>query len=144
MLNLFRALAHAPRGMETVAALGGWLRFGGTLPDALRELAILTVARETGADYEWAQHWPIAAKAGVAPDRLEQVKTRALEGEDSRDERALLYVRLVCNNDAVADGLIGDIRRDFGNDGLIELTLLAGYYGLLARFLRVMQVPNDA
>lgn len=143
MLNLFRAMANAPRGMETVAAVGGWLRYGGTLPDGLRELAILTVARETGSTYEWSQHWPIAAKAGVAAEVLERVRGRSLEQDETAQGRALLFVRLACHNETVADSLLEDVRRDLGNEGLVELTLLAGYYGMLARFLRIMQVPHD-
>ena len=144
MLNLFRAMANAPEAMETVAAVGGYLRYRGTLDDALRELAILTVARETGATYEWTQHWPIAEKAGIAPKVLEKVRSRALEQEDTPQGRALLFVRLACNNEAVSDTLLAAVRQDFGNGGLVELTMLAGYYGMLARFLRIMQVPNDA
>jgi len=144
MLNLFRAMANAPEAMETVAALGGYLRYRGTLDNALRELAILTVARETGATYEWSQHWPIAEKAGVAPAALEKVRSRALEQDDTPQGRALLFVRLACNNEAVSDTLLETLRADFGNEGLVELTILAGYYGMLARFLRIMQVPNDA
>lgn len=144
MLNLFRALAHAPQGMEAVAGVGAWLRYGGTLPADLRELAILTVARETGSAYEWAQHWPIAAKTGLAGNILDGVRTRALEDGTTRQGRALTYVRLACHNDAVADSLIEDLRADFGNEGLVELTMIAGYYGMLARFLRLMQVPPDA
>lgn len=144
MLNLFRALANAPKGMETVAALGGWLRYDGTLPGDLRELAILTVARESGSTYEWTQHWPIAEKTGLPGAVLDRVKTRALEDTATSRGRALLYVRLACHNDAIADGLIEDLRADFGNEGLVELTLLAGYYGMLARFLRIMRIPEDA
>lgn len=144
MLNLFRALANAPAAMETVAALGGYLRYRGTLDDALRELAILTVARETGATYEWTQHWPIAKRAGIAPEVLEEVRSRTLEQVDTPQGRALLFVRLACNNEAVSDTLLEAVRQDFGNKGLVELTILAGYYGMLARFLRIMQVPNDA
>src|SRR5262249_56283952 len=49
------------------ADLGTLLRFDGVLRADVRELAILTVARELRIAYEWETHQENAAKAGLAP-----------------------------------------------------------------------------
>src|SRR3954453_8806453 len=69
-LNIFRTLAHA----ET--AFRPFLRFGGAvlgrmqLDPIVRELAILTVAHEAEAEYEWIQHVAIAKAVGATDAQI--------------------------------------------------------------------------
>src|SRR4051794_33476027 len=69
-LNIFRTLAHA----ET--AFRPFLRFGGAvlgqlaLDPLVRELAILTVAKEAEAEYEWIQHVAIAKQVGASDEQI--------------------------------------------------------------------------
>ena len=69
-LNIFRTLAHA----ET--AFRPFLRFGGAvlgrmqLDPLVRELAILVVAREAEAQYEWIQHVAIAKQVGASDAQI--------------------------------------------------------------------------
>ena len=73
-LNIFRMLAHA----ET--AFRPFLRFGGSvltelaLDPRLRELAILQVARQAEARYEWIQHAAIARELGVTSEQIAAVE----------------------------------------------------------------------
>ena len=64
----FVPLLHAPVLMERIGKTGEALRFDGTLPERIRELAICVVARETGNQFEWQTHAPLATKAGVSVD----------------------------------------------------------------------------
>ena len=69
-LNIFRMLSHA----ET--AFRPFLRFGGAilgelqLDSKLRELAILQVAAQAAARYEWVQHATIARALGVGDGQI--------------------------------------------------------------------------
>ena len=56
MLGLVQSISHA----EKVGDLGEYLRFGGTLPGDIRELAILITARSVNQAYEWVAHARIA------------------------------------------------------------------------------------
>ncbi|HZB83612.1 MAG TPA: carboxymuconolactone decarboxylase family protein [Rubrobacteraceae bacterium] len=64
-VNLYRALAHAPR------LLGAWIDFARALrehcdtPRSLRELIILRTAQRMLSQYEWHQHRRMAMEAGV-------------------------------------------------------------------------------
>ena len=49
----FAALLHSPQLAERIAATGHYVRFDGPLPQDVRELAIITVARAMDAQYEW-------------------------------------------------------------------------------------------
>src|SRR4051794_32784499 len=90
-LNIFRTLAHA----ET--ALRPFLRFGGavlsrlSLDPLVRELAILVVAKEAEAEYEWIQHVAIAKQVGATDEQiaaLEEADSCATEGADERIRKA--------------------------------------------------------
>ena len=63
----FPALLRLPELADRVRLLGDYVRFEGTLPGNLRELAILVVARFWSARYEWYAHSQHAVKAGVDP-----------------------------------------------------------------------------
>ena len=56
----FASLMHHPVLAERVGDLGEYLRFGGTLPGDIRELAVLVTARAVDQPYEWVAHAKIA------------------------------------------------------------------------------------
>src|SRR2546428_751777 len=72
----FASLMHHPALAERVGDLGEFLRFGGTLPGDIPELAILITARSVNQAYEWVAHARIARKEGLADDVIERVRTR--------------------------------------------------------------------
>src|SRR5258705_175684 len=63
----FHALLRSPELADRVRHLGDYVRFESTVPAALRELAILLVARFWSAHYEWNAHRKHALAAGFAP-----------------------------------------------------------------------------
>jgi hypothetical protein len=64
--GLFRSLMLYPELAQRFAELGTLLRFDGVLRADIRELAILTVARELRIAYIWETLQENAAKAGLA------------------------------------------------------------------------------
>src|SRR6476661_3905248 len=90
-LNIFRMLSHA----ET--AFRPFLRFGGAilgqleLDPKLRELAIIQVAADAEARYEWVQHVAIARQVGVTDEQIAAVQAERLDDPSLGDgERAVL------------------------------------------------------
>lgn len=49
----FQVLLHSPELAKRIAATGAYARFEGGLPQDMREIAILTVAREMNSLFEW-------------------------------------------------------------------------------------------
>ena len=72
----FASLMHHPALAERVGDLGEYLRFGGTLPGDVRELAILITARAVSQPYEWIAHAKVATREGLPADVIERVRTR--------------------------------------------------------------------
>src|SRR5262245_46916742 len=63
----FNALLRSPELADRAQKLGEWVRFRSSLPERLKEFAILVTARYWGAQYEWHAHHAHALKAGLAP-----------------------------------------------------------------------------
>src|SRR5437763_2168811 len=99
-LNIFKTLAHA----ET--AFRPFLRFGSAvltrleLDPVLRELAIIQVARQAEAEYEWIQHVAIGRSVGVSDAQIAAVEEGALDADVFDDEQraVLAFTRAVVHS----------------------------------------------
>ncbi|HEY9869876.1 MAG TPA: carboxymuconolactone decarboxylase family protein [Candidatus Obscuribacterales bacterium] len=143
----YQVLMHVPPLADRVAALGEFIRFSGSLPGYVRELAILAAAREAGSPYEWAIHEPCARAEGVTQAAIEAVRTGAAADVLPVEQRiAVLAVRSLYRNQSLPQDLFDELVRTFGNERTIELVTLAGFYGLLAFILNGFGVglPDDA
>ena len=47
------------------------------------------------------------------------------------------------HNEPVDDDLIATLKDSFGVAGFVDLTIMAGYYGMLARFINTVGVPVE-
>src|SRR5262245_16000369 len=65
---------HSPKAGEHLSALNRYLRFEAGFSPAVREIAILTVAREMDSQFEWVAHEPEALKEGVAANVIDVIK----------------------------------------------------------------------
>src|SRR5262249_42451275 len=70
----FHALLRSRELADRVRHLGDYVRFESTVPAALRELAILLVARFWSAHYEWNAHRKHAAAAGLDPSVADAIE----------------------------------------------------------------------
>ena len=145
VINLYKVLAHNPAILRNFTRLGGSLMGKAELSPKLRELAILRIARLTGSDYEWAQHYLIALETGVSQKQTEAISNWKGSTEFSEIERAvLLYTDEVAQNVKVKDETFKVLRQYLSEQSIVELTLSIGFWGMVARFLVPLQVDIDA
>src|SRR5690606_15343752 len=81
-MNLFSTLSRHPKLLKRWSAFGGFLLYGGTLPERDREVVILRTSVLTGADYEWGHHVPIGRRAGLTDDEMRAIAELALDASD--------------------------------------------------------------
>ena len=143
MPNVFSLLANSPGAMSVVTPVGAYVRFDTDFDDVLRELVIMTVAQELRCEYEWKHHWRVAERAGATPELLAKIGSPELEAEPAPVGPAVKYARLLTHNEAVGDDLIATLKDSFGIRGFVDLTIMAGYYGMLARFINTVRVPVE-
>jgi len=138
----FASLMHHPALAEKVGDLGECLRFGGTLPGDIRELAILITARSVNQAYEWVAHARIARTEKLPDDVIERVRARGdLSTLPPRLARAARVVQHVLAFESIPQALQDEVQRELGVTGLIELVTLAGQYRLIAGVLFAFDTP---
>lgn len=140
--KLFSVLLNSPELAGRIGELGAYLRFEGVLPDASRELAILTAARHFECAYEWASHAQIAADVDVREDAIDALAEDAVLDRFEPDERTIVaYGRELFDTKAVSDETYEAALDRFGEQGVVELTATFGYYTMLACVLNAFEVP---
>ena len=115
------------------------------LPAQLRELAILQVAHEAGADYERVQHVPLALSAGVTQAQIEAIEqgvkpSGLFTGEA---QQVLHFAREVYAGRTISDEDFAEITQAFTSREIVELLLTIGYYTMLARLMTVLELDID-
>lgn len=128
-------LTHAQR-------MGEYLRYRCTIAGRLSELAILLVARHWTQDYEWGTHHNHAAKAGVSAETIEAIRVGRRPQNLNEDEAAVVeFVTELLHNRSVSDPTYATALQRFGEQGVIDLCGIVGYYQLLALTMNVACVP---
>jgi 4-carboxymuconolactone decarboxylase len=138
----FHALLRSPELADRVRHLGDYVRFASIVPGALRELAILLVARFWSAHYEWNAHRKHAIAAGLDPSVADAIEMGGRPAKLSPDETLVydLVTELLHDKD-ISDATFAAANRRFGERMLIELIGTAGYYGFISLVLNASRTP---
>ncbi len=145
--NLWRALAHSPELMRRVGGAGAYLRFESPLPADLREAVVLAVAGRWKCAYEQAHHHPLAARHGVGPAAIAALDAGQPPPSGSLPPltaAAVAYAQALTRDGRADAALVAELRAGLGDQGLVELTGLVGYYSMLALILNGLAVDLDA
>ncbi|SEF30975.1 Carboxymuconolactone decarboxylase family protein [Amycolatopsis pretoriensis] len=146
-IALFRVWARRP---ELAKGVAGWGRYYFSRESALtvrqRELVIDRTTALCGADYEWGVH--IATFAEKAGLREEQIRSLAAGSPDDvcwdAGDRAILKAvdELHVTHD-LADGTWADLETAVGEDGVLDLLLVCGWYHAISFTVRALRLPLE-
>jgi 4-carboxymuconolactone decarboxylase len=138
----FNALLRSPELADRAQKLGEWVRYKSSLPEALKEFAILITARHWSAQYEWHAHHAHAMKAGLDP-RLaaELAQGRRPSGMSDQEAAVHDFCKELHEKKSVSDANYARAVRHFGETGAVELIGVIGYYTLVSMILNVDRVP---
>ena len=133
---------RVPAAGLAAASLGEELRFHSLLPDRLRELAVLTVARQWRADYEFWAHARIARRVGLDEAIIDALRTGAPVPYTHDDERLVHVVSLSLLQSArIAEDVFGEAVQQLGQEEVVELVMLVGFYVMVSMTLNAFEVP---
>ena len=139
----FIPLLQTPVLMERIGKTGETLRFDGTLPERIRELAICVVARETSNQFEWQTHAPLAIKAGVAAEAIDSLAAGRRPRQLTADEAcAVDFIVELMHRHGVSDATFAESVACFGEPGVVELTALVGYFAMVCWIMNVARTPG--
>jgi alkylhydroperoxidase family enzyme len=142
-LNVFRMIMHSPALAPGLLQLGDAILRGNSLPDQLRELAIVRVGRVYEAPYEVHHHENIGRLVGLSQTAIAAAASGSTEGL-SKEEEAVLR----CTDRLLARHTLSDAERtevlEFLTVGqLADLVITVGFYQLVSTFLNTFGVTTE-
>jgi 4-carboxymuconolactone decarboxylase len=141
----FIAMLRSPEVMNRARAMGDYLRYNSVLPPRLSEFAILITARRWTQNYEWDAHAALAAKGGLSAAIIAAIADGRRPDQMAEDEEALYRL---CDelhqNRSVSDPTYAHAVKLFGEQGVIDIVGISGYYTMLAMVLNTARTPVPA
>jgi 4-carboxymuconolactone decarboxylase len=130
-------LLRVPSIGDAVQSLGLQLRRSGTLPGDVFETAILTVAHAWKAEFECNAHRAIALGAGLLSEGdIDRIANGSPPDRNDSTALAWSFVRQQLETGSVDDSVYGLAVAEFGEPGVVQLTVISGYYTLISMLLR--------
>ncbi len=143
-LNVFKIVAHAENSIRHFIRLGSSLLTQTKLDGNLRELAILRVASLSNSNYEWTQHKIIATGIGMSEEKIEGVRTGPEKGPFNELERLVLkFTDEVTTRIKASRATFDAISKYLDHREIVELTLVIGYWSMVARLLESIEVELE-
>lgn len=138
----FLPLLRSPQLLDRVARVGEYLRFDSVIDARIRELVTCAAARHVSNQFEWAMHAPLALKAGVSSATLAALQVGARPKDLPADEEiALDFARELLNSHGVSEPTYLAASARFGEQGVVELTTLVGYFVMVSWLMNVAHTP---
>ena len=141
----FNAWLRSPELADRLQKVGEYVRFNTSLDKRLNEMAILMTAQHWGSQYEWYAHAPLALKAGLDPAIVNALgegrKPDAMKEDEAIVWEFTTQLRRAHNVD---DAIYARAVEKFGENGIVDLIAVNGYYDVVSMTLNVARVaPPD-
>jgi 4-carboxymuconolactone decarboxylase len=132
---------HRPELAMTAQALGQYCRYETSLPARLSELVIIVTGACWQSAYEWEAHAPLALQAGIAPDIVDAIRDGLTPRFAARDEQTVFdFVTTLHRTRTVPDELYQRAVDVLGQDAVVDLVGVAGYYTLISMTINVFGI----
>src|SRR5579875_2633876 len=135
---------HSPKYSKYARPVNYYLRFEAGFSPRVREVAILTTARECDSQFEWAAHEPEAVKEGVPASLIDVIRHRGpLTGVDAADANIIQLGREMFGARKVSAPTYAAALKQFGRRGLVDLVALMANYAGTAAVLTAFDMQLD-
>lgn len=135
------AMLYSPRVGELQSQLNKYLRYEAGFSPRLREVAILTAAREADSQFEWVQHEAIALREGLEPEVIDVIRHRkSTIGLDLAEAAVIEFGRQLFGEHKVAPETFARVKDLFGPHTTVDLVLLMGNYVMMAGVLTALDM----
>jgi 4-carboxymuconolactone decarboxylase len=141
----FVPLLRSPEVMSRARAMGDYLRFKSSLPPRLSEFVILLTARRWTQQYEWHAHMPLALQGGLKDEIVAAIAAGRRPAAMAADEEAIYQLwDEVQRNQGASDATYANARDKIGEQGIIDVLGITGYYTTLAMVMNTTRTPLPA
>jgi 4-carboxymuconolactone decarboxylase len=141
----FVPLLRSPEVMNRARAMGDYLRYKSSLPPRLSEFVILLTSRKWTQQYEWHAHQPLAIQGGLRAEIVKAIADGRRPDAMAADEDAVytLWDELQ-RNQSVSDAAYARAVATVGEQGVIDVLGITGYYTMLAMVMNTTRTPLPA
>ena len=137
----YGVLLHSPKLAARVAHTGTYVRFDCDIPDGLKEVVIITTAREIKSQYEFTGHARLAREANVSEETIRAIaQGTAPQGLSGDEEILVRYTKELLQNHKISDASFNAVKDRFGVQGTVDVTGLIGHYLLVGQILAAFDV----
>jgi 4-carboxymuconolactone decarboxylase len=117
-----------------------YLRWETSVPVKLNEFAILIIGRQWRSQVEWYAHAPLAAKAGLSPQIIAELKASKRPSGMAEDEAVVYdFVTELTITQKVSDETFMRAKKVFNDQQIVDLTAVAGNYVMVAMMLAMAE-----
>ena len=137
----FGVMLRAPDVCERVAEMVNHMLSDSRVPLTLKELAIIVIARQYTAQYEWFVHARRARECGLSDAIISAIEYR--RRPQFEDEKELIVYNIameLVEQRQISDALYTNAIKHFDEAALVELVALIGFYIMIAVFLVAFDV----
>jgi len=136
-------LLHDPPLDALVLRLGNYFRYDSAVKPPLRELAIITAAREKDCLYVWAAQVGAGRRNGLREEAIACVKERRDPSTLQPEEAEIVtYVQQLFRKNRVDQAAFEALQKRHGIQWVLEMTALVGYYAMLAGVVNAAELPG--
>jgi 4-carboxymuconolactone decarboxylase len=141
----FNAWLRSPVLADRLQKVGEYIRFNTSLDKRVNEMAILMTAQAWGSQYEWYAHAPLAIKAGLDPAIVAAIGD-GRKPEKMKDDEAVVweFTTQLRRDHAVDDAIYARALEKLGEQGIMDLIAVNGYYDVVSMTLNVARVAPPA
>jgi 4-carboxymuconolactone decarboxylase len=147
MSGPFNAWLRSPELADRLQKVGEYVRFNTSLDKRLNEMAIIMTAQFWGSQYEWYAHAPLAIKAGLDPEVVAALGA-GNKPEKMKEDEAMVweFTTQLRRDHGVNDAIYAKAVEKLGENGVMDLVAVNGYYDVVSMTLNVAHVspPADA
>jgi 4-carboxymuconolactone decarboxylase len=141
----YGVLLHSPELAGRAAGLSNYLRWNSALTPVQREVAILATARELDAKVMWAGHVRLGREAGIPDATIDLIASRGdVAGLGEEEREIVAYVRDLLRTNRVSQPTFDTLRARLGDQGIVDLTGLVGYYAFVGTVLNAFEIEPSA
>lgn len=134
----FVALLRSPDFMDRVQRVGEYVRYRCPLDKRVNELAAAITARHWTQQFEWWAHARQALEAGLKPAVAEAIAEGRRPAGMAEDEEIVYdFLTELLVGKSVCDATYKRAVHKFGEQGVIDIIGISGYYALLAMVMNV-------
>ena len=138
----WQAIIRSPGLLNPARSMSDYLRFNSSLPPRLSEFVIIMTAREWTSQYEWNAHHGLAMRGGLSPDIATAVaEGRRPEGMAADEAAVYDFCMELHRNRSVSDATYARALEQVGEQGIMDMIGLSGWYTLVSMVLNTARVP---